>query len=74
MCVVKHPVTGKYLRSVSRVKEGEVVHEHSWVEDLTYANRAPGVNAAQMMFMCAAKALKEDCCEIVEVVVSVRER
>lgn len=74
MCVVKHPVTGKYLRSVSRVKEGEVVHEHSWVEELTYANRAPGVKAAEMMFMCAAKDLNEDSCEIVEVVVSVRER
>lgn len=74
MCVVKNRKTGKYLRVVTRVKNGKTVHDASWVDDITYANRTPGIKAAEIMFMCVAENLKEDTCEIVEVVVSVRER
>lgn len=73
MWVVKHPKTGKYLRAVTKIKDGKAVHTYSWVEELTYANRASEVDAAQIMFMCAAKDLNEDSCEIVEVLVSVTE-
>lgn len=73
MWVVKHPKTGNYLRVVTRASAGKTVHEACWVEDITFANRAPDVKAAQMMFMCSAKQLGEDSCDIQEVTVTITE-
>lgn len=73
MCVVKHPKTGKYLRAATKIEEDKPVHTYTWVEDIIYASRAPGVKAAEMLFMYASKDLKEVSCEIVEVLLSVTE-
>lgn len=73
MWVVKHPKTGHYMRSLTRIVEGKAIHEASWTELLDRANRVPDVKSAEMMFMCNYKQLGIDYCEIQEVVVSVRE-
>lgn len=73
MWVVKHPKTGHYLRVVTRVVHGKAVHEACWVENITFANRSPEAKAAQMMFMCSAKQLGQDYCEIQEVLVTITE-